>query len=244
MQAPNKAKIGTGQAAKPLNASMRWLVGVSLLCLALVFGLRGYFDHLESGIRLRGENERARLFIGEEIVSSIREVEKDFYRLAVTQNQGGFARVHAAIERRLDKVEHDLGVLQKGGISQRQIKLNIDGTDAATREARYQPDIGDGSLVMELIDAEFSNLAGPPSLDSCTRDVYSADTCFELPVALRIAQSIVAVAQHLHQQGIMHGDLYGHNILHCGEGRTLLGDFGAASFYATDDRALADGYKN
>ena len=99
---------------------------------------------------------------------------------------------------------------------------------------------GVNGLVMELIDAEFSNLAGPPSLDSCTRDVYSADTCFELPVVLRIAQSIVAVAQHLHQQGIMHGDLYGHNILHCGEGRTLLGDFGAASFYATEDRALAD----
>ena len=100
---------------------------------------------------------------------------------------------------------------------------------------------GANGLVMELIDAEFSNLAGPPSLDSCTRDTYPADTRFELPVVLRIAQSIVAVVQHLHQQGIMHGDLYGHNILHCGEGRTLLGDFGAASFYATDDRALADG---
>ena len=99
---------------------------------------------------------------------------------------------------------------------------------------------GANGLVMELIDAEFSNLAGPPSLDSCTRDVYSADACFELPVALRIARSIVSVAQHLHQRGIMHGDLYGHNILHCGEGRTLLGDFGAASFYATDDRTLAD----
>nr|WP_321272894.1 leucine-rich repeat-containing protein kinase family protein [uncultured Tolumonas sp.] len=94
-------------------------------------------------------------------------------------------------------------------------------------------------LVMELIDVEFSNLAGPPSLESCTRDVYSADICFELPVALRIARSIVSVVQHLHQRGIMHGDLYGHNILHCGEGRTLLGDFGAASFYATGDRALA-----
>ena len=100
---------------------------------------------------------------------------------------------------------------------------------------------GVNGLVMELIEAEFSNLAGPPSLDSCTRDIYPAETRFELPVVLRIAQSIVAVAQHLHQQGIMHGDLYGHNILYCGEGRTLLGDFGAASFYATDDRALADG---
>jgi hypothetical protein len=36
----------------------------------------------------------------------------------------------------------------------------------------------------------------------------------------------------------MHGDLYAHNILHCGQGRALLGDFGAASFYTTDDRDL------
>jgi serine/threonine protein kinase len=43
----------------------------------------------------------------------------------------------------------------------------------------------------------------------------------------------------LHEQGIMHGDLYAHNILHCGQGRALLGDFGAASFYAADDQALA-----
>ena len=100
---------------------------------------------------------------------------------------------------------------------------------------------GVNGLVMALIDAEFSNLAGPPSLDSCTRDVYPAETRFELPVVLRIARSIVSVAQHLHQQGIMHGDLYGHNILHCGEGRTLLGDFGAASFYAIDNRTIADG---
>jgi hypothetical protein len=36
----------------------------------------------------------------------------------------------------------------------------------------------------------------------------------------------------------MHGDLYAHNILHGGDGRALLGDFGAASFYAADQREL------
>lgn len=95
-------------------------------------------------------------------------------------------------------------------------------------------------LVMELIDPEFKNLAGPPSLASCTRDIYPPDTRFDLPVMLQIAQGIASAARHLHKQGIMHGDLYGHNILHCGQGRTLIGDFGAASFYATDDSALAD----
>ncbi len=91
---------------------------------------------------------------------------------------------------------------------------------------------GAEGLVMSLIDPDFRNLAGPPSLESCTRDIYAADTCFDLAPALRIAHGIAAAASHLHRQGIVHGDLYGHNILHCGQGRALLGDFGAASRFA------------
>jgi serine/threonine protein kinase len=97
---------------------------------------------------------------------------------------------------------------------------------------------GAHGLVMELIDPQFTNLAGPPSLESCTRDVYGADTRFTSASALGIAYGVASAASHLHRQGVMHGDLYAHNILHGGQGRALLGDFGAASFYATDDRNL------
>jgi len=89
---------------------------------------------------------------------------------------------------------------------------------------------GKSALVMDLIDPAFINLAGPPSLDSCTRDIYPADTVFEAATALRFALGIARAARHLHAQGLMHGDLYGHNILHNGVGQALLGDFGAASF--------------
>ena len=93
---------------------------------------------------------------------------------------------------------------------------------------------------MSLIDASFRNLAGPPSFESCTRDVYPAEKRFDLGAVLRIAHGIAAAAEHLHAQGIMHGDLYAHNILHCDEGNALLGDFGAASFFAPDERATAE----
>ena len=95
-------------------------------------------------------------------------------------------------------------------------------------------------LVMSLIDTSFRNLAGPPSFESCTRDVYPADKRFDLGAVLRIARGIASAAEHLHAQGIMHGDLYAHNILHCDEGNALLGDFGAASFFAPDERATAE----
>ncbi|MFT0172574.1 leucine-rich repeat-containing protein kinase family protein [Paraburkholderia mimosarum] len=99
--------------------------------------------------------------------------------------------------------------------------------------------LGEHGLVMELIHPAFGNLAGPPSLESCTRDVYAPDVRFDRPVALQIARGIASAARHLHGRGIMHGDLYAHNILHDGGGRALLGDFGAASFHDIDDRALA-----
>lgn len=98
---------------------------------------------------------------------------------------------------------------------------------------------GASGLVMQLVDARYQNLAGPPSLASCTRDSYAADTTFDLRTVLRIALGIAAAAQHLHARGILHGDLYAHNILRCEEGQALLGDFGAASFFEPEDEALA-----
>lgn len=87
-------------------------------------------------------------------------------------------------------------------------------------------------LVMELISSEFSNLAGPPSFESCTRDVYPPGTVIPLTAVQSIARGIASVAAALHEKGIMHGDLYAHNMLTNTAGDCLLGDFGAASFYS------------
>lgn len=100
---------------------------------------------------------------------------------------------------------------------------------AATGKLSGHPD-GVKGLVMPLVDASFKNLAGPPSLTSCTRDVYPAESTFSLTVAISMAKGIAAAVEHLHRQGILHGDLYAHNMLWNGQGDCLLGDFGAASF--------------
>lgn len=98
---------------------------------------------------------------------------------------------------------------------------------------------GVSGLVMTLIDPHFKNLAGPPSLDSCTRDIYPVDTRFSLGEALSIAQGIASATAHLHERGIMHGDLYAHNMLWGRRGDCLLGDFGAASFIPREDERRA-----
>ena len=90
---------------------------------------------------------------------------------------------------------------------------------------------GKEGLVFSFVPAEYKNLGEPPSLETCTRDTYAADTVFSLSMILRIAEGVAAAARHLHARGIMHGDLYAHNILIDQAGESLLGDFGAASFY-------------
>lgn len=102
----------------------------------------------------------------------------------------------------------------------------------------HHPD-GASALVMALINPLFGNLAAPPSLASCTRDVYDADTRFTLDAVIGLAGGIASAAQQLHARGVLHGDLYAHNILHDAQGQALLGDFGAASFFAPGETALA-----
>jgi hypothetical protein len=94
-------------------------------------------------------------------------------------------------------------------------------------------------LVMALMDQDFNNLAGPPDFASCTRDIYADDQKFSVPVALRLAIGLASAAAHLHQHGILHGDLYGHNVLFKPCGDCLLGDFGASSIYPLDNDAVA-----
>ena len=93
-------------------------------------------------------------------------------------------------------------------------------------------------VVMPLVSSDFHPLAAPPSLQSCTRDVYADGQKFARSVLLNLAHGIAAAVVHLHARGILHGDLYAHNILYNAAGDALLGDFGAASFMAHDAHAL------
>lgn len=88
---------------------------------------------------------------------------------------------------------------------------------------------GRQGLVMPQLDAQWRALAGPPSLASCTRDVYAPDAAWSIDATWRLAQGIAAATAHLHARGVLHGDLYAHNILWRADGEALLGDFGAAS---------------
>ncbi len=96
---------------------------------------------------------------------------------------------------------------------------------------------GTPGLVLKLVEPSFRNLAGPPSLQSCTRDVYADDARWSFATAWRMAGGIASALAQLHARGIVHGDLYAHNMLWNGQGEVLLGDFGAACFLPRGDEA-------
>ena len=98
---------------------------------------------------------------------------------------------------------------------------------------------GAQGLVMPLLPGHWRPLAGPPSLQSCSRDVYDPALRLQPATVLRIARGVGAAAAHLHRRGLLHGDLYAHNVLWDGTaGEARLGDLGAASVLTPDAAAL------
>lgn len=98
---------------------------------------------------------------------------------------------------------------------------------------------GRKGVVMELIDSRYYNLGLPPTFETCTRDVFDNGMQLSVRKVVRIAGTMASVVRHLHRKGIMHGDLYAHNILVDANGQALLGDFGAATLYDRSNTELA-----
>ncbi|WP_141916102.1 MULTISPECIES: leucine-rich repeat-containing protein kinase family protein [unclassified Herbaspirillum] len=143
------------------------------------------------------------------------------------------ARWRTGSEARAVAVKLFKGEVTSDGLPRREMAAAIAAGDhqgliPVLGRLRGHPDSAHG-LVMPLIAPSFVNLAGPPSLVSCTRDVYAEETVFEWRHALGVARDVAAAVAHLHRRGVVHGDLYAHNILHRAPGSALLGDFGAAS---------------
>lgn len=98
---------------------------------------------------------------------------------------------------------------------------------------------GTPGLLMPLLPPTQAALAGPPSLDSCTRDVYPSGTRFTFFQASQIAAQVAQAAAHLHARHVLHGDLYAHNTLwDPATGQVALSDLGAACCLPSDRPAM------
>lgn len=172
--------------------------------------------------------------------ASSRTVAWSALRLGRPLGEGASGHVHAADwldgeETRPVAVKLFKGAMTSDGLPEREM--------AACLAAGEHPNLtgalgrlvdhpgGAEGLLMPLLPPDWRVLAGPPSLESCSRDVYDEALRLDLDVALRIARDVGAGAAHLHARGLSHGDLYAHNVLWDGAaGAAVLSDLGGASF--------------
>jgi two-component system sensor histidine kinase/response regulator len=137
------------QQAKKASTALLVLFFVGFVA---VLGVSVLISSLIDDLGRQSANERARLFIGEQIVNRIRDIQSHFYELAPTTNEAAQKRLVASILNDTDKLEELVVVLQKGGVARQRIALNIDGQDEMVREMKYEPPEGDTSFLLEMIE--------------------------------------------------------------------------------------------
>jgi len=164
--------------------------------------------------------------------------------------EGASGRIHAALWQRRGEpalpvaVKLFKGAMTSDGLPRSEMAASLAAGAHANIVGVHgrvsgHPD-GAAGLVLHRMPAAGRTLAAPPSLASCSRDVYADGQRFSAAQALAIASGTAAALAHLHQRGLVHGDLYAHNIVSDAQGQALLSDFGAASFVPGDDAARAE----
>ena len=96
---------------------------------------------------------------------------------------------------------------------------------------------GAHALVLGRLPLGARAMAAPPSFESCTRDVYPSDVTFSADTIRALGRQVAGAMAQLHARGLVHGDLYAHNLLRDGD-RVWLSDFGAAAFLPPAQPAL------
>lgn len=159
--------------------------------------------------------------------------------------QGASGNIYKAIyEKKEVAIKVFKGEMTSDGLPQDEMNINISMgihknlIDVLANVSQHPQ--GKDVLMLELIPSTYSNLGLPPSLQSCTRDIYPSDFSLTTAQSLKILKGMISAALHMHQRGIMHGDFYAHNILIDKDANSILGDFGGASYYEAEESQVAN----
>ena len=157
--------------------------------------------------------------------------------------EGASGNIYKAIYNNIEvAIKIFKGEMTSDGLPQEEMEINIsmgvhENLIDVLAKVINHPENKD-VLMLELIPSTFFNLGLPPSLESCTRDVYAKDFKLSTKAVLKILKGMLSAAVHMHERGIMHGDFYAHNIMIDKDANSILGDFGGASYYEAEDFEL------
>ena len=143
-------------APKPpaLTQSNRILYGLLALFLAGFFAIVGVswlVSRILDDLEAQRSNEQARLFVGEHIATTVRDIEGKFYQLS-TASEGARRRLHKEILEEANELQNAVNILEHGGTLTKRLALNIEGFDEMTREMTYRRRRSDSKFVMEVVE--------------------------------------------------------------------------------------------
>lgn len=140
-------------------------------------------------------------------------------------------------------VKTSAGAMTSDGLPAEERRINIAVASMQNNCPGFVKVLGQteqGSLVMEFLNG-FHAIADPPTLDTCSRDVYPPDQRLTRAQSQDLLTDLLQALTFLHRGGICHGDFYGHNIMIHKEdpSNVRLTDFGAAFFFDKSDASLS-----
>ena len=143
-----------GMTGSTVRASrlLQLLLGLFLFGFTSLIAVNLVINILVENLGKQGENERARLLIGEELVRTIKGVELDFNRMIASVSAGEQKRLRTKIHEKVLKLDHDLQILKDGGRVERTVDLNIEGVDVLNQQIIYTPRGDDAHKLIELIE--------------------------------------------------------------------------------------------
>ncbi|CAA6811665.1 MAG: serine/threonine protein kinase [uncultured Sulfurovum sp.] len=173
------------------------------------------------------------------------EVQWDKLVIEKLLGEGASGHIYAAMyNNKKVAVKIFKGAITSDGLPEEEMNINIAmGSHVHLIDALAlvidHPE-GKNVLMLELIPEEYVNLGFPPTLATCSRDVYAKDLSFSLNQVISILQGMVKAAFHMHRGGIMHGDFYAHNIMINKDAHAILGDFGGASYFEPKEKIISN----
>lgn len=157
----------------------------SLIALLIVFVL-GYgsvvsihytFGNIIENLDEKVKNEQARYQIGEYILSEISSIEKQYYQMTMAFKPRAIKPLQELIKKELNDIHHAIDMLEKGGILERHIDLNIPGIHESVEYIKYTPD--------KEVEYTFESIDLKPKLVILKEKLYEMEEIVRLKSAIQ-----------------------------------------------------------
>ncbi len=143
----------SGSTSKGISSSRIYLqLAIYLFGFILLIGLQFGFTHLTKELKKSVENEYARLKIGDIIISDIRYIETNIYKMVTSQGLNRQQLIQKKLNRKILDINSALNVLSDGGKVIRIKNLNLINQQDVEQIINFNPVNQDKQYILEIIE--------------------------------------------------------------------------------------------